>query len=174
MLLTVGRVVRPHGIRGEVVVEVHTDEPAERFAPGAELLVEAPHRPAGAPARLRVAASRSHQHRLIVAFDGVDDRTAAEALRGILLRVDSEELPELEDPEEYFDHQLIGLTVVGTDGERIGVVERIDHAPAADLLVVGRPDGRTTLVPFVAALVPEVDLPGGRIVVDPPPGLLDL
>ncbi len=174
MLLTVGRVVRPHGIRGEVVVEIHTDEPDQRFAAGAELLAESPHRRTGPPARLRVAASRPHQKRLIVAFEGVEDRNAAEELRGVLLRVDSGDLPEPEDPDEYFDHQLVGLAVVDTAGERIGVVARIDHAPASDLLVVERPDGRTALVPFVTALVPEVDLPGGRIVVDPPPGLLDL
>ena len=185
MLLTVGRVVRPHGIHGEVIVELHTDEPEQRFAAGAELITEA-RRPAGAgpdqavpprgavPPRLTVAASRPHLGRLIVRFDGVEDRNAAEALRGVLLQVDSATVPPPEDPDEYRDHELVGLSAVSTEGERLGEVVDIDHAPASDLLVVRRPDGRTALVPFVAAIVPEVDLAGGRVVVDPPPGLLDL
>jgi 16S rRNA processing protein RimM len=104
----------------------------------------------------------------------VHDRDGAEALRGVLLQVDSETVLPLEDPEEFHDHQLVGLTAVTTTGERLGEVVRIDHAPAADLLVVERPGGGTTFVPFVTAIVPEVDLGGGRLVVDPPPGLLDL
>lgn len=168
MLLTVGRVVRPHGIHGEVIVEVHTDEPEQRFAVGAQLLTGEGER------RLTVAACRPHLGRLIVAFDGVDDRDGAEALRGTLLQVDSATLAPPEDPEEYRDHQLVGLSAVTPGGERLGEVVDIDHAPASDLLVVRRPDGRTALVPFVSAIVPEVDLTGGRVVVDPPPGLLDL
>lgn len=185
MLLTVGRVVRPHGIHGEVIVELHTDEPEQRFAVGAELItdVRRPDRagPAEAvprretvPPRLTVAGSRPHLGRLIVSFDGVEDRNAAETLRGVLLQVDSDTVPPPEDPDEYRDHQLVGLAAVSTEGERLGEVVDIDHAPASDLLVVRRPDGRTALVPFVTAIVPEVDLAGGRVVVDPPPGLLDL
>jgi 16S rRNA processing protein RimM len=171
MLLTVGRIARPHGVHGEVVVEVRTDEPEERYAVGTELITDAP---PGVPGRLTVAARRPHQGRLIVTFDGVAARDAAEALRGVLLQVDSAQVAPPSDPEEFHDHQLVGLDVVTPAGERLGDVVRIDHAPAADLLVVERGDGRTLLVPFVAAMVPEVDLAGGRIVVDPPPGLLDL
>jgi 16S rRNA processing protein RimM len=171
MLLTVGRVVRPHGVHGEVVVEVRTDEPEDRYAAGAQLVTE---EPSGATGRLTVAASRPHQGRLIVAFDGVADRDGADSLRGVLLQVDSAQVAPPTDPEEFHDHQLVGLAVVTPDGERVGEVARIDHAPAADLLVVERADGRTALVPFVAAMVPEVDIEAGRIVIDPPPGLLDL
>lgn len=181
MLLTVGRIVRPHGVRGEVVVEASTDEPEQRYAVGAVLLAEPP---AGrdpepsprdqAPGTLTVAALRPHQGRLVVAFQGVTDRDAAERLRGVLLRVDSAGIAPPADPDEFHDHQLIGLAAVTPAGERLGEIARVDHGPAADRLVLARPDGRTTLVPFVTAIVPEVDLAGGRIVVDPPLGLLDL
>jgi 16S rRNA processing protein RimM len=171
MLLTVGRIVRPHGVKGEVVVEVRTDEPQSRYAVGARLVTEPP---GDEPGELRVAALRPHQGRLIVTFEGVADREGAEALRGVLLRVDSDLVTPPEDPDEFHDHQLVGLAAVTPAGEPIGEVVRVDHAPASDLLVVRRPGGRTTLVPFVAAMVPQVDLGAGRVVVDPPPGLLDL
>lgn len=195
MLLIVGRIGRPHGIRGEVTVEVRTDEPDVRFAAGSVLLTEpaaaggpgqaAATVPASAsgppggvlvrvPDRLTVEATRWHQGRLLVLFEGIYDRNLAEVLRGTLLCVDSADVTEPEDPDEYHDHQLVGLAVVTPAGERLGEVARIEHAPASDLLVLRRPEGRTALIPFVKAIVPEVDLAGGRVVVDPPGGLLDL
>ena len=108
------------------------------------------------------------------AFAGIHDRDLAEALRRVELCVDSADLPPPADPDEYHDFQLVGLTAVDRAGEEIGEVVRVDHAPAADLLVLRRPGGRTALVPFVTAMVPEVDLPGGRVVITPPEGLLDL
>lgn len=174
MLLTVGRIVRPHGVRGEVVVEASTDEPERRYAVGATLLAEPPPGREAGPDTLTVAALRPHQGRLIVAFQGVADRDAADRLRGLLLQVDSAGIPPPADPDEFHDHQLIGLAAVTPAGERLGEIARVDHGPAADQLVLARPDGRTALVPFVTAIVPEVDLTGGRIVVDPPAGLLDL
>ncbi|HEY8471339.1 MAG TPA: ribosome maturation factor RimM [Natronosporangium sp.] len=169
MLLTVGQIVRPHGVRGEVLVEISTDEPAERYAVGSTLVTDRP-----APKVLTVEAKRPHQGRLIVAFKEVADRNAAEALRGVLLQVDSEAVPPPADPDEFLDHQLIGLSVVDRAGQPVGELVRIDHAPASDLLVVARPGARTALVPFRKEFVPEVDLAGGRVVIDPPPGLLDL
>ena len=187
MLLIVGRIGKPHGIRGEVTVEVRTDEPETRFAPGMVLgtmpgaVTRGGQEPAAGsgvryevPERLTVEAARWHQGRLLVAFEGVLDRDVAEALRGTLLAVDSADVAPPEDPEEFHDHQLVGLAVVTPTGERLGEVARIDHAPASDLLVLRRPEGRTALIPFVKAIVPEVDLAGGRVVVDPPGGLLDL
>jgi 16S rRNA processing protein RimM len=183
MLLTVGRIARPHGVHGEVVVELLTDEPDQRYAVGATLVAEpaaggpVPGRPGAgrpAPGRLTVAALRPHQGRLIVAFQGVADREAAERLRGLLLRVDSAGIAAPADPDEFHDQQLIGLAAVTPAGEPLGRITRVEHGAAADRLVLARADGRTALVPFVAAIVPEVDVPGGRIVVDPPPGLLDL
>jgi len=169
MLLVVGEIVRPHGVRGEVVVDIRTDEPGERFTPGAVLATEP-----GGPGPLVLEYARPHLGRLIVAFEGVEDRDDAEALRRVLLYVDSSAIPAPEDPDEFHDHQLVGLTAVGPAGEKIGEVTRIDHGPAHDMLILRRPDGRTALVPFVSAMVPEVDLAGGRLVMTLPEGLLDL
>ncbi len=169
MLLVVGEIVRPHGVRGEVVVDVRTDEPGERFAPGTVLVTDP-----GPAGPLTVEYARPHLGRLIVAFEGVEDREQADALRRVQLCVDSADIPLPDDPDEFLDHQLLGLTAVDPEGEKIGEVVRIDHGPAHDMLVLSRPDGRTSLVPFVAAMVPEVDLAGGRLVMTLPEGLLDL
>ncbi|MEV1154408.1 ribosome maturation factor RimM [Micromonospora chokoriensis] len=203
MQLVVGRIGKPHGVRGEVTVEVRTDEPEARFAPGTVLRTEPGARPPSAPAHstvlrtepgavpspvpadgpgvpfrvpaeLTIEEARFHQGRMLVAFDGILDRNTAEALRGTLLVVDSADVDPPDDPEEFHDHQLVGLAVVTPAGERLGEVARIDHAPSSDLLVLRRPEGRTALIPFVRAIVPEVDLAGGRVIVDPPAGLLDL
>ncbi len=173
MLLVVGEIVRPHGIRGEVVVNVRTDEPAERFAPGSVLVTD-PGAGAPGPPTLTVEAARPHQGRLIVAFAGVSDRDLAESLRRVVLCVDSADVPPPTDPDEFHDSQLVGLAAVDSAGEPLGDVVRIEHAPASDLLVLRRPDGRTALVPFVSAIVPTVDLAAGRVVITPPDGLLDL
>jgi 16S rRNA processing protein RimM len=171
--LTIGRIVKPHGIRGEVLVDVRTDEPGARFAAGSVLATD----PAGA-GPLTVEYARGHaqagRQRLIVAFAEITDRTAAEDARGIALLVEGGELADPDDPDEFLDHHLVGLTVVGADGVEIGEVTRVDHMPSADLLTVRRPDGKEALVPFVKAIVPEVDLAAGRIVVTPPEGLFDL
>jgi 16S rRNA processing protein RimM len=111
---------------------------------------------------------------MIITFEGVYDRAVADELRGVALWVDSAQVPPPEDPDEFNDHQLVGLSAVTLAGETVGRIARIDHAPASDLLVLSRPDGKTALVPFVKAIVPEVDLAGGRVIVDPPEGLFDL
>ena len=169
MQLVIGRIARPHGIRGEVVVEVTTDEPAARFSAGTVLATE----PASA-GPLTIEAARPHQGRMIVAFDGVLDRTGAETLRDVRLWVDSADLPPPADPDEYHDFQLVGLKAVAVDGEPLGEVVGVEHGPAADLLVLARPSGGRALVPFVKAIVPSVDLAAGRVVLRPPEGLLDL
>ena len=169
MQLVVGRIGRPHGIRGEVSVEVRTDAPEERFAPGSVLATD--------PAeRGPVTVSRMHWHsgRLLLTLDGVEDRDGAEALRNTLLVIDTDDLPALDDPDEFYDHQLIGLRVELADGTELGVVADVVHTPAEELIAVRRADGDEVLVPFVSAIVPLVDLAGGRIVVEPPEGLLDL
>ncbi|MBB4782246.1 ribosome maturation factor RimM [Streptomyces rapamycinicus] len=168
MQLVVARIGRAHGIKGEVTVEVRTDEPELRLGPGAVLATE----PASA-GPLTIESGRVHSGRLLLRFDGVRDRSAAEALRNILLiaEVDPEELPE--DPEEFYDHQLIDLDVVTVDGTEVGRISEISHLPYQDLLVVKRPDGGEALIPFVSEVVPEIDLEAQRAVIDPPPGLLD-
>jgi 16S rRNA processing protein RimM len=171
MRVIVGRVGRPHGIRGEVVIGVRTDEPDLRFAVGSTLDV-APQEEGPADGHaLAVAAKRWHSGQLLVAFAGVTDRTAAGELTGSWLSVDSSRLPELADPDEFRDHELIGLSVRTTAGDQVGVVDDVLHH-GQDLLVVRRPEGEC-LVPFVKAIVPRVDVPAGLLVIDPPPGLLD-
>lgn len=183
MLLVVGVIVRPHGIRGELLVDVRTDEPESRYVPGSVLVTDPGNRrrqaaPADGrwvpPPTLTVEAVRPHQGRLIVTFEGVYDRNLAEELRGVLLCVDSADVAGSDDPDEFNDFQLVGLAAVSVDGEPLGEVVRIEHAPASELLVLRRPDGATALVPFVRAIVPEVDITGGRVVLTPPEGLFDL
>jgi 16S rRNA processing protein RimM len=169
--LVVGRIGKPHGLKGEVSVEPRTDEPDRRFAPGARLHAERSRPGAEAGATLTVHGTRWHSGRLLVTFEEIADRTAAEDARGTVLvvPVDPDERPE--DPEEFYDHQLVGLAVETTAGERVGELVEVVHGAAQDLLVVRATDDREVLVPFVAALVPEVDLAGGRVVVDDRPGL---
>ena len=172
MRIVVGRVGRPHGIRGEVVIGVRTDEPDLRFAPGAT--VEAGPDDSSAGKRLTVASARWHSGHLLVAFAGITDRTAAAELTGSWLSMDSSQLPETGDPDEFRDHELIGLSVRTCAGDPVGVVTDVLHY-GQDLLVVRRADGPgdECLVPFVKEIVPEVDTSAGVVVIDPPPGLLD-
>ncbi|MBV9313225.1 MAG: ribosome maturation factor RimM [Pseudonocardia sp.] len=163
--IVVGKIGRPHGLRGEVVVAVHTDSPDERFASGAEFDV-------GAGRRLRVAGTRWQSGMLLVRFDGVSDRDSAAGLRGTVLTVAVADLPPLEDPDEFHDHQLIGLRAELTDGVSVGSVRQVVHGPGGDLLVIERPACSDALVPFVRQIVPTVDLAEGRIVLTPPDGLL--
>jgi 16S rRNA processing protein RimM len=170
MQLVVGRISRPHGVRGELTVDVRTDDPDLRLAAGAVLATE----PA-ASGPLKIASSRWHSGRLLVSFDGVTDRDQADPLRGTLLLVDAAELEELTDPDEFRDHQLVGLAVIGPGGERVGEVTQVLHYGQDLLVVAGAGDraGREILIPFVSAIVTEVDLAAGQLRIDPPAGLLD-
>jgi len=175
MRVIVGRVGRPHGIRGELVIGVRTDEPDLRFAVGAILGAgEEPDGEADAERTVKVSSTRWHSGRLLVTFAGIADRTAAGELTGTWLSVDSSQLPRTGDPDEFRDHELIGLSVRTPDGDPVGVVTDVLHH-GQDLLVVQRAGGQRDecLVPFVKAIVPTVDLAAGVLVVDPPPGLLD-
>jgi 16S rRNA processing protein RimM len=166
--VVVGRIGRPHGVRGEVTVEVRTDDPDLRFAPGSVLLTD----PAGR-GPLTIAGRRWHREVLLLTLDGVASREAAEALRNTELLVPVADLPPLEDPEDFYDHQLIGLTARLTDGAVLGSVVAVQHEGATQL-VIERTDGDEVLIPFVTAIVPTVDLAAGHLVVDPPEGLLEL
>lgn len=167
--VVVGRIGRAHGVRGEVSVDVRTDEPERRFAVGTRLRV-APDRPR---ATVVVAAVRPHAGRLLVTFDQVLDRSAAEQLRGATLAVDVDETERPDDPEEFYDHQLVGLAVKDDAGAAVGAVEAVLHLPAQDVLAVRRIDGREVLVPFVAEIVPVVDVAARHVVVVDRIGLLD-
>ena len=164
----VGTIGRAHGLRGEVSVNVRTDEPERRFAVGAE--VEAHAKP-GATRTLTVRTARQHSGTLLVGFDGVTDRTGAEALRGLELwvSVPADEAPA--DDGAFYDRQLVGLEVRDHTGRRVGQVREVLHLPAHDTLAVVTSDGER-LVPFVEALVPVVDMDAGYVQVADVGGLL--
>ncbi|HWC10697.1 MAG TPA: ribosome maturation factor RimM [Acidimicrobiales bacterium] len=152
--LEVGRVVKPHGIRGEVVVDLVSNRPERRLAEGSVLGSDR--------GPLEVVASRPHQGRWIVAFTGVTDRNEAEALRGTVLSAEA-----LAEEGALWVHELVGAEVVDASGRRFGAVEAVEANPASDLLVL--PGGH--LVPLVFVVQ---RLANGTVVIDPPPGLFDL
>jgi len=188
MRVTVGRIGRPHGVRGDVVVGVRTDEPELRFARGSRLDTD----PVGV-GPLTVAGHRWHSGELLVRFEEISDRTAAAELGGTWLLVDSAVLGALDDPDEFRDGDLVGLSVRTVDGTAVGTVADVLHH-GQDILVIdpvgaadpARADGvaraaraaaaraEQILIPFVKAIVPEVDIAGGVLVIDPPEGLLNL
>ena len=151
-------------MRGDVVIDVRTDEPERRFAPGTAFSTSR--------GPLTVATSRWHGQRLLVAFTEVTDRTAAEELRGVELRIRVAADQRPDDPEEFYDHHLVGLRAENEAGQPLGEVSDVLHLPAQDVLVVRR-DSRDVLVPFVTDIVSEVDLDAGRVVIVEQPGLLD-
>jgi 16S rRNA processing protein RimM len=179
MRVVVARVGKPHGIRGELTVDVRTDSPDERFVPGAVLHVvwpapragTLPSARSGSPSSVTLNAVRDHNGTLLLRLDDVTDRTSAERLQGALLEVDVE--GSADDEDAWYPAELIGLRVESPDGEPLGEVVSLDPGAAQDLLGVRCLDGVRRLVPFVGALVPVVDVAGGRIVVDAPAGLLD-
>ena len=161
--ITVGRIGRAHGLRGDVFIEVRTDEPERRFAPGARFATRR--------GELALTGARWHGARLVGSFDGVSDRSAAELLRGIELQVVVPADARPEDPEEFYDHQLRGLMAYLDGGQPVGRVREVLHLPAQDLLVIDA-DGAEQLIPFVSEIVTSVDLGAGRIEITDRPGLL--
>jgi len=178
VLVVVGRIGRPHGVKGAATIEVRTDDPDKRFAVGARLLTDS-------GLDLTVASATWHSGRLLVTFEGYEDRTAVEQLRNALVSVDRPADERPEDPDEFYDSDLEGCEVVldggdsggdsdgDSDGSVIGVVREVSHLPGQDLLVVVTPDEREVLIPFVSAFVPEIDVSTKRIVITPPEGLLE-
>jgi 16S rRNA processing protein RimM len=169
MELVVGRILRAHGIKGEAVVEVRTDDPAGRFTPGTVFGTDPA--PAGP---LTVRTVRPHQGRLLVGFVEVADRGGVEARRGVRLLVEAHDGESAD--EDYYDQQLVGLAVATAAGVAVGTVAEVMHLPGHDLLAVRSDDsgrGTDVLIPFVREIVSEIDLAAGRLVVTPPPGLLD-
>lgn len=165
MLLTVARIGRAHGLRGEVALDVRTDDPQTRLAVGAVLDTDS--KDVGS---LTVAGVRRQQDRWFVTFVEAPDRTAAEGLRGVHLVAQA--AAAADDDDAWYPHELAGLRAEHVDGRVVGEVIGLEHRPAQDMLIVREPDGSRTLVPFVLAIVPVVDVPGGRVVLDPPGGLL--
>ncbi|GEA84740.1 MAG: ribosome maturation factor RimM [Cellulomonas sp.] len=164
MLLTVARIGRAHGLRGEVGLDLRTDAPDERLATGSVLATDR----AGLGS-LTVTSTRIQQGRWYVTFAEVRDRTEAEGLRGVALLAEED---TSDDDDAWYPHELAGLRAEHVDGRLLGEVVGLEHLPAHDVLVLREPDGARTLVPFVRAIVPVVDVAGGRVVLDPPGGLL--
>jgi len=168
--LRVGRLTKAHGLKGAIKLELYTDDPERRFTPGAEFSLQVPKESPWHGKHLVLRELRWYNGHPVGFFEGVDDRTAAETLIKAILWVDQSD-DEAGEPDAWYDHQLIGLAVV-RDGERIGEVVHVDHLPAQDLLIV-KASGREVMVPFVSAIVPEVDVEAGTLTVTPPAGLFE-
>ncbi|MDQ0575699.1 ribosome maturation factor RimM [Agromyces albus] len=168
--LRVGRLTKAHGLKGAIKIELYTDDPDRRFVPGAVFTLQVPDTSPWHGKSLTLRELRWYNGHAVGFFEGIDDRTAAEGLAKAILWVEAsgEETPE---DDAWYDHQLVGLAVV-RDGERIGEVSHVEHLPAQDLLIV-KARGREVMVPFVSAIVPEVDLAAGTLTVTPPPGLFE-
>ncbi|MFN3866075.1 MAG: ribosome maturation factor RimM [Demequina sp.] len=164
MKLTVARIGRAHGLKGEVSVELHTDIPEERLVPGESLETEPAH--AGP---LTVESVRTQGGRWYVRFTSLKSREDADAVRGVELVIDGEESDE---DDAWFVHELVGLAAVRPDGEHLGKVVDLLSMPAQDLLVIKQPDGHRAMVPFVEEFVPQVDIDAGTVTLTPPYGLL--
>lgn len=168
--LRVGRLTKAHGLKGGLKLELFTDDPDRRFTPGASFALQVPEESPWHGRRIVLAELRWYNSQPVGFFEDVADRTAAESLVKAILWIDQDPEESVE-PEAWYDHQLVGLDVV-RDGETVGTIDRLEHLPAQDLLVVAVGE-REVLVPFVRAIVPEVDIDGRRVVVTPPEGLFE-
>ncbi|HEY2043513.1 MAG TPA: ribosome maturation factor RimM [Jatrophihabitans sp.] len=167
-LVAVGRIGKAHGIRGDVFVEPWTDDPEDRFAAGSVLVAEPAER-----GPFTVESLRDHSGKLVVHFAGIDSRNAAEDIRGTMLVIEAVQRPPIDDPDEFYDTDLIGLNARTITGVGLGPVTDVLHSAAGSLLSIDYA-GREVLVPFLKAMVPVVDLAAGIVEVDPPGGLFDL
>jgi 16S rRNA processing protein RimM len=167
-VVAIGRIGKPRGVRGDVFVAPWTDDPDERYAVGSVLRTSPPER-----GPLTVTAMSMASGKLVVHFDGHDSREAAEQLRGVELVMNTADRPPLDDPDDFYDTDLVGLTARTVAGAPLGPVREVLHAGASDYLVLDV-DGTERLVPFVSAIVPTVDVPGGFVEIDPPEGLFEL
>jgi 16S rRNA processing protein RimM len=166
--IVIGRIGPARGVRGDVFVEPFTDAPDERFAEGSVLRTE----PSGV-GPLTVESMANSSGKTVIHFAGIDDRGSAEALRGVRLVIAPSERPALDDPDEFYDTDLVGLAARTVSGDELGPVREVVHAGGADYLVLDV-GGTERLVPFVAAIVPTVDVAGGVVEIDPPEGLFEL
>jgi 16S rRNA processing protein RimM len=170
--LRVGRLVKAHGLKGALKLELYTDDPEGRFTPGASFTLQVPESSPWHGKPLTVREFRWMNSHPVAFFEGVDDRSAAEGLVRAILWIDQDAETAPTEEDAWYDHQLVGLDVV-RDGDVVGRVARVDHLPAQDLLIVRVPGDEEVLVPFVKAIVPEVDVAGGRVIVTPPAGLFE-
>jgi 16S rRNA processing protein RimM len=167
-IVAIGRIGKALGVRGDVFVQPWTDTPDERFVPGATLSTDPADR-----GPLTVAEARNHSGKLVVHFLGVDDRNAAEAIRGTVLVMPAAQRPPISDPDEFYDTDLIGLSVRTVQGRVLGPVTDVLHSAAGSLLVI-EVAGSEVLLPFRLEFVPRIDLVAGIAEIEPPDGLLEL
>jgi 16S rRNA processing protein RimM len=170
--LRVGRLVKAHGLKGALKLELYTDSPDQRFRAGQELELQVPESSEWFGKTVKVAELRFYNQSPVLFLEGIQDRSQAETLvKAILLiETDLEQLPE--DPEAWYDHQLVGLRALVGE-EVVGKVIRVDHLPAQDLLAIETSNGEV-LVPFVKQIVPSVDIKKGQVVITPPAGLFEV
>jgi len=169
--LRVARLVKAHGLKGGLKLEVYTDDPELRFKTGNEFTLQVPEDSAWFGKKLRLASIREINSSPVAFFEGVDDRTAAESLVKAILWIDHDPSSRPSESDAWFDHELVGLSVT-RDGQRVGEVARVEHFPAQDLLVIATADSEVML-PFVKDFVPVVNIEAGVVEITPPGGLFE-
>lgn len=169
--LRVGRLLKAHGLKGALKLELYTDDPAKRFVPGATFSLQVPAASPWHGKTLELSELRWYNGHPVAFFEGVVDRTAAETLVKAILWIDADVASEEPEPDAWYDHQLVGLRAL-RDGVEVGEVVRVDHLPAQDLLAIKTAE-REVLVPFVSAIVPTVDVEAGTLTLTPPAGLFE-
>ncbi len=167
MELVVGRLGRPHGVQGEISVEIRTDEPEERFKNGVTLFLKENKK------NLTVSTSRWHQQKMLVKFDEITDRDMADEIKGktLMVTIDENQLENKKD--QYYEFQLVNLNVKDNKNNLLGKVKEVISGNAQDLIVVEANNQKEVMVPFVKQIVKDVDLVNKEIKMDPPPGLFD-
>lgn len=169
--LRIGRLTKAHGLKGAIKVEMYTDSPDRRFVPGAQFALQVPTGSAWHGKKLELIELKWFNAQPVAFFVGVTDRTAAEGLIKAILWIDEDPAEAAPEEDAWFDHQLVGLTVL-RDGAAVGTISQVDHFPAQDLLTVATASG-DVLVPFVKAIVTAVDIEAGTVTVVPPLGLFE-
>lgn len=169
--LRVGRLLKAHGLKGAIKLELYTDSPNERFVPGAVLELQVPETSPWFGKTVTVKELRWYNQAPVIFLEGVEDRTAAEGLIRAILLVNHDTAQSPVEADAWYDHQLVGLKVM-REGVEVGVVARVDHFPAQDILAVTVGE-KEVLVPFVKAIVPEVNVDAGTVTVTPPNGLFE-
>ena len=169
--LRVGRLLKAHGLKGAIKLELYTDSPKERFQIGAVLELQVPEESPWFGKFVTVADLKWYNTHPVIFLEGISDREAAEGLIKAILLVDQPLDVSPQEPDAWYDHQLAGLKVVRA-GVEIGILTRVDHMPAQDLLIIKTANG-DVLLPFVKAFVPKVDVSAGLIEITPPGGLFE-
>ncbi|MFT6972908.1 MAG: 16S rRNA processing protein RimM [Pontimonas sp.] len=169
--LRVARLVRAHGLKGALKLEVYTDDPQLRFVVGREFKLQVPTDSPWFGKTVKLASIREVNSSPVAFFDGIDDRDSAESIVKAILWIEHDPETRPTEKDAWFDHELVGLTVM-RDGLSVGTILRLEHFPAQDLLVISAGEAEI-LLPFVEVFVPHVDIAGGTVTITPPGGLFE-